>query len=67
MNSSTHCPYRQSTLLQQALAPDKMKIAFLLGAGCPVSIQIPHDAPNSTTTKPLIPDIKGLTKTVNEN
>lgn len=35
MNTSSHCPYRQSTLLQQALAPDKMRIAFLLGAGCP--------------------------------
>ncbi len=40
MNASSHCPYRQSTLLQQALAPDKMRIAFLLGAGCPVSIRI---------------------------
>lgn len=62
MNSSTHCPYRQSTLLQQALAPDKMRIAFLLGAGCPVSIRIP----NEEGSKPLIPDIRGLTNVVNE-
>jgi len=62
MNSSTHCPYRQSTLLQQALAPDKMRIAFLLGAGCPVSIRIP----DGESTKPLIPDIRGLTNVVNE-
>lgn len=61
MNASTHCPYRQSTLLQQALAPDKMRIAFLLGAGCPVSIKIP----DGTTAKPLIPDIRGLTDLVN--
>ena len=61
MNSSTHCPYRQSTLLQQALAPDKMRIAFLLGAGCPVSIRIPSD----TESLPLIPDIRGLTELVN--
>lgn len=62
MNTSSHCPYRQSTLLQQALAPDKMRIAFLLGAGCPFSIQIS----NGEISKPLIPDIRGLTKMVNE-
>lgn len=63
MNSTTHCPYRQSTLLQQALAPDKMRIAFLLGAGCPVSIRIS----DGEISKPLIPDIRGLTNMVNEN
>lgn len=61
MNTPTHCPYRQSTLLQQSLAPDKMRIAFLLGAGCPVSIRM-SDGPG---TKPLIPDIRGLTDLVN--
>lgn len=60
MSTQTHCPYRQSTLLQQALAPDKMRIAFLLGAGCPVSIRVPDGA----GTKPLIPDIRGLTDAV---
>ena len=62
MNSSSHCPYRQSTLLQQALAPDKMRIAFLLGAGCPVSIRIA----DGDALKPLIPDIRGLTEMVGE-
>ena len=62
MSVQTHCPYRQSTLLQQALAPDKMRIAFLLGAGCPVSIRVPDGA----GTKALIPDIRGLTDAVNE-
>ena len=57
MNSTTHCPYRQSTLLQQALAPGKMRIAFMLGAGCPVSIRIEHEG----VSQPLIPDIRGLT------
>lgn len=71
MTNKTHCPYRQSSLLQQVLAPDKMRIAFLLGAGCPYSIKIGDDP------KPLIPDIQGLTtlvsnkmeasKTYNEN
>lgn len=62
MNTTTHCPYRQSTLLQQALAPDKMRIAFLIGAGCPVSIRLPNDV----GTKPLIPDIRGLTAVVKD-
>lgn len=62
MSATFHCPYRQSALLQQALAPDKMRIAFLLGAGCPVSIRIP----NGASTLPLIPDIRGLTALVNQ-
>lgn len=60
--TSNHCPYRYASLLQQALAPDKMRVAFLLGAGCPVAIRI-SDGQN---TKPLIPDIAGLTKHISE-
>jgi hypothetical protein len=60
MSTPSHCPYRQSVLLQQALSPDKMRIAFLLGAGCPVSIRVS----DQDGTKPLIPDIKGLTALV---
>jgi len=60
MTTQFHCPYRQATLLQQALSPDKMKVAFMLGAGCPLSIRIPIGA----ETQPLIPDIRGLTKLV---
>jgi len=55
-----HCPYRQASLLQQALTPDKMRVAFFLGAGCPVAIRVP----DGKTTKPLIPDIKELTELV---
>ena len=62
MSIQTHCPYRQSTLMQQALAPDKMRIAFLLGAGCPVSIRVPDGA----DTKALIPDIRSLTDAVHK-
>jgi hypothetical protein len=58
MTTQTFCPYRQATLLQQALAPDKMRIAFLLGAGCPVSIEQKHA---DGTSGPLIPDIQRLT------
>ena len=50
-------PYRQIEILQQALVSDKSKIAFLLGAGCPVSISIQDG-------KPLIQDIEGLTKSI---
>jgi hypothetical protein len=60
--STFHCPYRQSTLLQQALAPDKMRIAFLLGAGCPVSVRIVDKA---GAVKALIPDVAGLTSFIN--
>jgi hypothetical protein len=55
MISQAHCPYRQSSLLQQALAPDKMRVAFFLGAGCPMAIRVADGA----GTKPLIPDVKG--------
>lgn len=60
MTLIAHCPYRQATLLQQALAPDKMRIAFLLGAGCPVSINVEEAGKN----QPLIPDIRRLTAQV---
>lgn len=55
-----HCPYRQASLLQQALSPDKMRVAFFLGAGCPTAIRVK----DGDTTKPLIPDIDGLTKNI---
>lgn len=60
MTTSTHCPYQQASLLQRAMSPDKMRVAFFIGAGCPMSIQIP----NGTATKPLIPDVEGLTEQV---
>lgn len=41
-----------------------MRIAFLLGAGCPVSIRLPAEGAG---TKPLIPDIAGLTGLVSAN
>ena len=62
MKTPFHCPYSQSKQLQQALASDKAKIAFLLGAGCPVSISVTDEQ----GTRPLIPDIRGLTKKIND-
>ena len=57
---STHCPYRRATDLLQRLAPGKMRVGFLIGAGCPLAVQVP----DGEKTKPLIPDITGLTKLV---
>jgi SIR2-like protein len=51
------CPYRQARLLQQSLVPDKMRVGFFLGAGCPLAVDIPP----GTGTWPLIPNIEGLT------
>jgi SIR2-like domain len=61
-NTVGYCPYRQAVLIQQALAPDKMRIAFFVGAGCPVSIRVTDES----GAKPLIPDVMGLTKVVRQ-
>lgn len=61
---TTHCPYRQASLLQEALTPNKMRIAFLIGAGCSTSIRIANDTGGSA---PLIPDVAGLTAIVIKN
>ena len=54
-------PYRQIEILQQALKSDKSRIAFLLGAGCPSSIQVKDDNGKETN---LIHDIAGLTSAI---
>lgn len=56
------CPYRQVTLLQQALTSNKTKVAFFLGAGCPVSIRVKRNE----KFEALIPDIWGLTARVKD-
>jgi hypothetical protein len=61
MTEESHCPYRQAKLLQQALASDKVRVAFLLGAGCPVSIRV---SSGENGSKPLIPNIQGLTEEI---
>jgi hypothetical protein len=52
-----HCPYRRTTDLLQRLSPGKMRIGFFLGAGCPLAVRVS----DGTGTKPLIPEISGLT------
>lgn len=61
-SAPVHCPYRQAKLLQQALAPDKMRVAFFIGAGCPMAIRVP----DGEGTRPLIPDVAGLTARVRQ-
>ena len=56
-----HCPYRRATDLLQRLAPSKMRIGFFIGAGCSLAIQVDD---GKGKTKPLIPEIDGLTKQV---
>jgi hypothetical protein len=55
--TDSHDPTRQVGLLRQALDSSKRPIAFLLGAGCPMSVR-------SVDNKPLIPDIRGMTELV---
>lgn len=59
-SAPAHCPYRRTTDLLQRLAPNKMRIGFIIGAGCSLSIR---DADG----KPLIPDIAALTKQVKDS
>ncbi len=58
--ATTFDPYRQADHLQSALTSDKIRVAFFLGAGCPMSIRIG----NGDESEPLIPDVDGLTKLV---
>jgi SIR2-like domain len=59
---SVHCPYRRTTDLLQRLAPGKMRIGFLIGAGCPLAVQVKKEG----KPEALIPEIAGLTKRVKE-
>lgn len=52
-----HDPYRRVMDLLQRLSPGRMRIGFFIGAGCPLAVRVPEGA----GTKPLIPDIAGLT------
>lgn len=57
MANMQHSISRRINMLRQALISDKNKVAFLLGAGCPLSIK-------NSDNSPLIPDIAGLTSTI---
>jgi hypothetical protein len=65
MSENSFNPYRQVNILRQALSSDKNRVAFLIGAGCPVSVRIKRDGEDNDS--PLIDDIAGLTKKVCES
>ncbi len=55
-----HDPIRQLKYLRQTLSQNKKPLGFFLAAGCPLAVKVPVDK------SPLIPDIAGLTKFVND-
>ncbi|MBC2601014.1 SIR2 family protein [Puniceicoccus vermicola] len=55
----THDPNRQISYLQQCLSGNKKPLGFLVGAGCPMSIQYQGN--------PIIPDIKGITSAIKQS
>lgn len=64
MTSTLHDPSQCVKQLRQALAADKLAVGFFLGAGCPCAVRVP--AEKEGTDRPLIPDIKGLTRDVHD-
>lgn len=55
-----HDPIRQLKYLRQTLSQNKKPLGFFLAAGCPLAVSMPSGQ------WPLIPDIAGLTKFVDE-
>lgn len=62
MISILHDPTQCVKQLRQILSADKLRVGFFLGAGCPCAIRVPNA--DDKTDRPLIPDIRGLTKVV---
>ena len=62
MNSTLHDPTQCVKQLRQALAADKLAVGFFLGGGCPCAVRVAGE--KEGTDRPLIPDIKGLTRDV---
>jgi hypothetical protein len=52
-----HDPIRQLGYLQQSLSQARRPIGLFLSAGCPLAV-------TTQENKPLIPDIRGLTKAI---
>lgn len=55
-----HDPIRHLKYLRQSLSQDNESIGFFISAGCPLSVVMPDNK------YPLIPDVAGLTKFINE-
>lgn len=58
---SFHDPIRQSKYLRQTLSQDKKPVGFFISAGCPLAVKMPEGS------WPLIPDVAGLTRFVEED
>lgn len=54
-----HEAVRQIHYIQQALSQNKRSVGFFIGAGCPLSVRV--------GTGPLIPDVAGLTRIINDH
>lgn len=57
---TSHDPMRHLKYLRHSLSQDNEAIGFFVAAGCPLSIPLPEPH------WPLIPDVMGLTKFINE-
>jgi hypothetical protein len=61
-----HDPNRQVSFIQQALSQNRKPIAFLIGAGCPLSVRVNKLHEGKTDNEPLIQDVAGLTSIIND-
>ncbi len=55
-----HDPIRHLKYLRQSLSQDNESIGFFISAGCPLSVVMPDGK------WPLIPDVRGLSRSINE-
>jgi SIR2-like domain len=55
-----HDPIRHLKYLRQSLSQDNKPIGFFISAGCPLSVKMEKDK------WPLVPDVAGLSKYINE-
>ena len=65
MVSESFEPLQLTRQFRQVLSADKLTIGFFLGAGCPCSVRV--DDGTGGGTCPLIPDIRGLTRAIDND
>jgi hypothetical protein len=64
MASESFEPLQLTRQFRQVLSADKLTVGFFLGAGCPCSVRVADGTDGST--RPLIPDIRGLTLAIDK-
>ena len=62
--TTVHDPDRYMVDLRQILSQGKKRIGLLVGAGAPVSVTVDESGNLNESGKPIIPDVKNLTKSV---